>query len=212
MAEMQYNFGPLWQGRDENGARVSISVWGGRTSIAVFKQGASKPDIKEPISTGMQIAIRDILKQLLSAEPGAKFPLIKQNYDRNAKQYVRGLVMNFIKTEKKTAVLEISTPQTEAFKFTIRASASYTTGDPVSEEVSSMRGVQELITNIDRKLPLQECLSTFNLPPMPGRGQNGGNRGNFQQNRPHQTNDGYRKQQTSSDPFGQAVADDADIF
>lgn len=212
MAEMQYNFGALWQARDENGARVTVSVWGGRTSIAVFKQGASKPDIKEQLSTGMQIAIRDILKQVLNAEPGAKFPLIKQNYDRNAKQFVRGLVLNFIKTEKKTAVLEISTPQSEAFKFTIRSSASYTTGDPVSEEVSSMRGVQELITNIDRKLPLQECLSMFNLPPLPNRGGQNGGRGGYGQNRPHQTNDGYRKQQQSSDPFGQAVAEDAEIF
>jgi hypothetical protein len=212
MAEMQYNFGPLWQARDENGTRVTLSVWGGRTSLAVFKQGASKPDIKEPIPVCLQIAMRDTLKQLLNAEPGAKFPLIKNSFDRNAKQWIRGLVMNFIKTEKKTAVIEISTPQSEAFKFPLRASCQYTTGDPVSEEVTSMRGVQELITLIDRKLPLQETLSTFNLSPLNRGGQNGGRGGYNNQNRPHQTSDGYRKQQTSSDPFGQSVADDAEIF
>lgn len=208
---MQYNIGTLWQARDENGARVTFSVWAGRLSIAIFKQGASKPEVKEAFPVTFQIAIVRFLKQMLSPEiqPGHKIPFIQNRYDRNSKSFVKNLAINFVKTEKKTVVMEISTPQTETFKFTIRASNQYTTGEPVTDEVNSLRGVQDLIHIFEKKVPVAELLSTFNLPPLPNRN---GNRGNGGPNRPHQTNDGFRKQQQSSDPFGSSMADDAEIF
>ncbi|MDY2700761.1 MAG: hypothetical protein SOV61_14630 [Lachnospiraceae bacterium] len=209
---MRFDLGRLWTARDENGSSITLGAFAGRTSITVFRKGMNEPDIKVNIPTSFQLRWRAILKEIIQANPGTKIPFIQHVYDMTTKSMVKNLTMTFIKNEKNVIQVEVSTPKSSQYRFTIRSNGMYSDGNPIAEDQRSVQGAQELMAILDKKVPYAECLTTFNMPPFNrnDRGGNGGGYGNSQ-NRPHQTGEGFRKQQTSNDPFAGGT-DDGDIF
>ena len=205
--EDNFDLQRLWSTNNEHGDNLIIGAYAGTVSLTVFKKGGNKPELKLPLGHTFVLELIRLAKEINTANPGTRLPFIQMVFDPNVKSYAKGVSLVFCKDDKRIFSLEVSSPNVSPMKFTLRGKGVFTNGSaPTSEEVRSAYGLRELLTVLDKQIPVAMMLSRYNLPKFPTRTGNSG------PNKQHQTSEGYRKQASTSDPFKGGEADLGDLF
>lgn len=205
--ENNFDLQRLWQTTNEKGDSVSIGAYAGTISLAVFKKGGNKPEIKLNLQISYINQLKSNIKQAITANPGAKIPFVQLVYDPNTKTTGPGVQIIITKTDKKTFALEVSSPTVPVIKFDLKGKGMYSNGsDPMSAEARSRAGLEEILFVLDRQVAIAMMLSKYNLPKFPNR------TGNTGPNKQHQTSEGYKKQAATTDPFSGGEDELGDLF
>lgn len=210
---MALNLNNIWRQFSVTGNEtLSLSAYGGAASLTMFRKGTDnrKPAIKFTLSRGMQLAMIDRLKALLDAPPGTRSPIVQLRFSKENRTYENDTQFVFVKDDKKCFSIEISNKFFPApIKFNIRSPSTYSFGsEPLSDELKSRYGLEELIRFLEFDLPLA-CLLSRDAETTQSHGRAANNRrspgtNNYLQKSSYNSNSGNTS--GSRDPFDGTVA------
>lgn len=167
-----FNLGRFYSLRNKDGDNLNLSAFNGESSITVWKKGdQGKPSLKVKIGTYAAVKMIKKLKELLQVSTEARMPLVFSNWNKDSKSYEVDYTICLVKDDKARYYIEISGHGTSA-KFAISASQPISEGDnTVTSEMRSHEGVIELITILDKYIPIADIVSSYRPPRADNPGQ-----------------------------------------
>lgn len=203
MADMTYNFNKLWSGYSQTGNEtLNLSVYQGMASLVMFRKNSEskRPVVKMTLGGAAVIKLRDILRNLMDAQPDTRLPFVQMTFNKESRTYEQATNFVFFKDEKRCYGIEISNKLNPTpVKVMFKCPTTFSTGaESMTEEQKSVLGLREFL-EVMTTLPIALLLSRFNLEPIQrksygkGKGGNGG---------------GYRSQ--SRDPYGSSGGSEED--
>lgn len=221
----KFNGNGLWSVYSQAGSEtLSVSVYNGIASIALFRRGADqrRPVSKVTLHGSTLISLVDLLKELKGAQPNTRLAFTQLNYNKENRSYEQATNYVFCKDERGNYSIEVTSPKNSTpVKFPIRGASTYTTtGDQMTDEKKGELGIRELIKIFEFDVPCATLLSRFGMDNLSRRGGNGNNRGNGGAMRsggayPNRNNGagGNPSHSNSADPYRDtATTDDENLF
>lgn len=194
-----FNLSRFYSLRNRDGDQLTFSAFNGESSITVWKKGdQGKPSIKIKIGVYAANRLTKKLKDLLTTTTEARLPMVFNTYNKESNSYEVSSNIVLVKDDKARYYIELSSNGASA-KFTIVASQAISDGDSaVTLESRSREGVIELITVLDKYVPMADIASSYREPNTKAAG------GNNQQSFKKQSKDPFNK------PSSSVAVDDVD--
>ena len=158
-----FNLNRFYSLRNKDGCTLNLSAFNGQTSITVWTKGESKPTIKVNIGTYAASKMIKKLKELLAAPGEARVPLVFSTWNKDSKAFETDYTICLVKDDKAMYSIELSGHGTSA-KFNISASQHISDGsNSTTKEMRSHEGVIELITILDKYIPIADIVSSYRV-------------------------------------------------
>lgn len=158
-----FNLNRFYSLRNKDGCTLNLSAFNGQTSVTVWKKGENKPAIKVNIGTYAAAKMIKKLKELLSAPGEARVPLVFSRWNKDSTAFETDYTICLVKDDKAMYSIELSGHGTSA-KFNISASQHISDGsNSTTKEMRSHEGVIELITVLDKYIPIADIVSSYRV-------------------------------------------------
>lgn len=158
-----FNLNRFYSLRNKDGDTLNLSAFNGQTSIIVWKKGENKPTIKVNIGTYAASKMIKKLKELSAAPGEARVPLVFSAWNRDNKAFEPDYTICLVKDDRAMYSIELSGHGSSA-KFTISASQHISDGsNSINKEMRSHEGVIELITVLDKYIPIADIVSSYRI-------------------------------------------------
>ena len=164
MAGQEYGLGDLrWADRRYKTAsgteEIVFSVYGGNLSIGVCKQGEWKPFWQKGINPIRQRVLLARMKEMVSKGPGSKDPIVISRWDPEAKKHVPEWGIEFQKDEKMMYHIVVSWKGNKHDAILRGAYGIAFGSDNITEANASFFGLDDLMTWLDKTVPVQAMLT-----------------------------------------------------
>ena len=157
--------------REFQGSRtMNLNAFNGGVSFSIWdsnQRGAPVDNISltRPVVRLLNRAMKNIIK----AQPNTTVTIGQHNWDRNANGgkggWVKGNMFKFIKDDKQTYALEVSTPKLSLPLKTVFKGPKFTVDtDDLTESERSELALMNLIETLDFDVPMMRLLSRLNMP------------------------------------------------
>lgn len=182
-----FNLNRYYSLRNKDGDMLAFSAFNGQSSITVWKKNESgKPSLKVNIGCYAAAKLMKKLNELLAVPTEARVPLVFSAWNRDSKAFEADCTVCLVKDDKAMYSIELSGHGTSA-KFNIQSSQHISDGSSTTtKEMRSHEGVIELITILNKYIPLADMLSSFRLPKS-GNDNKPANRDPFNKPKPAST-------------------------
>lgn len=158
-----FNLNRFYSLRNKDGCTLNLSAFNGQTSVTVWKKGENKPAIKVNIGTYAAAKMIKKLKELLSAPGEARVPLVFSRWNKDSTAFETDYTICLVKDDKAMYSIELSGHGASA-KFNISASQHISDGsNSTTKEMRSHEGVIELITVLDKYIPIADIVSSYRV-------------------------------------------------
>lgn len=158
-----FNLNRFYSLRNKDGCTLNLSAFNGQTSVTVWKKGENKPTIKVNIGTYAAAKMIKKLKELLSAPGEARVPLVFSRWNKDSTAFETDYTICLVKDDKAMYSIELSGHGASA-KFNISASQHISDGsNSTTKEMRSHEGVIELITILDKYIPIADIVSSYRV-------------------------------------------------
>jgi len=136
----------------------NISTYNGKLQIGVLPKYVAGQPFKPLYSQGFTIAgiviMKNYIAKLKSATPGAKFPIVVEDWDKEQRKYVQQSSIIFGKDDKNVCFLEVHFDgRAMRFEFMLRRLA--VGSDPMDKAAKSAVGLVELEEYLTHYAPLE---------------------------------------------------------
>ena len=159
-----FNLNRYYSLRNKDGDTLNFSAFGGQSSITVWRKNEPKPCIKVNIGTYAAAKMMKNLKDLLNVPNEARVPLVFSTWNKDSKSYEAEYTVCLVKDDKAMYSIELSGHGNSA-KFNILASQHISDGsNSTTKEMRSHEGVIELITVLDKYIPIADIVSSYRPP------------------------------------------------
>jgi hypothetical protein len=157
----------------EDDSRLTLGVFNGAASFALFQGPPGPPKLKIPIRTaGVMRAFVAYLEKLLKSPPGGeKMELSYNEWDPEAKKANRVATLAFFRTDKGTGAIQVSGEKIRGVTFPIRLPLGLEFS-ALSDAEQSDAAIQGLITSLNSRMPVSQLITSYKRDR-----QYGGNRG-----------------------------------
>lgn len=182
-----FNLNRYYSLRNKDGDMLAFSAFNGQSSITVWKKNESgKPSLKVNIGCYAAAKLMKKLNELLAVPTEARVPLVFSAWNRDSKSFEADCTVCLVKDDKAMYSIELSGHGTSA-KFNIQSSQHISDGSSTTtKEMRSHEGVIELITILNKYIPLADMLSAYRLPKS-GNDNKPANRDPFNKPKPAST-------------------------
>lgn len=184
-----FNLNRYYSLRNKDGDTLAFSAFNGQSSLTVWKKnGDGKPALKVNIGCYAAAKLIKKLNELLAVPTEARVPLVFSVWNRDSKAFEADCTVCLVKDDKAMYSIELSGHGTSA-KFNIQSSQHISDGSSTTtKEMRSHEGVIELITILNKYIPLADMLSAYRLPKSGNDNNRPANRDPF--NKPKSSNAG----------------------
>ena len=185
IANLGYKTGSAYVLRGGKGESRTIhfGTFAGNASMTVWdanQKGAPAQSI--PISRECAELMCSILEKLLNSQPSTPVTMEQMTYQRNPDgnggKWVKDVVFRFVKSDKMTYTMELSSIKlTDPVIIPFMGNGAFMVGnEPLSESERSALRMKTFIRFLKYELPTLRTISLYNMKP---RVNNGGNRGGY---------------------------------
>ncbi len=173
--------------REFQGSRtMNLNAYSGGVSFTIWDSNQRGTPVDSVSLTRPVVRLLTrTMKNIIKAQPNTTFTIGQHNWDKNLNGgkggWVKGNMFKFIKDDKQTYALEVSTPKLDIPLKTVFKGPKFTIDtDDLTESERSEQGLRNLIETFEFDVPMMRLLSRLNMPKPSFGGNN---------NRPNRSSD-----------------------
>ena len=172
--ENKFNLNRFWVTRNKEGDSISLSAYGRRVTLDLFKKdGSSGPAVKFQLSYPVLKQLKDLTALVMKSSEPVKHSYTATKFNPQTKQVEKGDSVIISKNEKNLFFIEIQSDKIGSSVYQLTSPSAVIDGTPISAEQRSKLGIEAFLHALQVTAGQAEILSTFNWTPK-FNGANGG--------------------------------------
>ena len=170
--------GFTFRANDKGPEQAKLNIWNGRVDLAVFGGNGGAPIFKKALSYDGIVILRKRLKDIQSAQPGTRQPIVFQSWDTEAKKFNTDGTLIIGKDDKQVVFLEFqfsNNGNPKCIVFDAKCPTSVSTGiEPMSDSAKSAVRVEAMLMWLDSYIHNAMLLTARKYTPQGGNRSGGG--------------------------------------
>ena len=178
-AQSKFNLGGVMVLREFQGSRtINLNAFSGGASFTIWDSNQrGMPVDSISLSRSVSRMLIRTMKNIIKAQPNTNVTVAQSQWDKNQNGgkggWVKGNLFKFIKDDKQTYAMEVSTPKMEIpLKVAFRGPKLTIDTDDLTDSQRSELALMDLIEVLEHDVPLIRLLSRLNMPKPTARNNN----------------------------------------